>query len=456
MRGKTKLYLTGRKSLTVLFSLGLLFSVLAQSSSVGVEPNFVATEVHQETGAVFGLAWGEFDTAHDGIEVAFIASDGSVFELSPNVPSWQLTQLYQGVSPVDWFHRETLSIGDVHSGYAGNEVISCAGTYPTLINVIFHDPCLGWLHQTIFDNNGLVGQDWGARAGDYDPRRPGDEIFHIYEGVLDTSAGTVFSEVNGIWQEEIAYMAEVAFDSAVGDFNQGYPGAEIVITGEGPTYEVLPPDSNSVGLWPSRVIWNTATGTGFVVKIADVDPCIPGNEIIYGMAFDNQITMSCPNALGYHNLYVLFTGNGTGAMLDIAIGDVLPQIAGLEILGVDYTGSVYLVRRVEETWQGHVIWQDPNSLYAVIAGDFLPARSGDEILVAGEAGRITLLTLTFTDSIAGDGTVNFGDFAEVARYWRQDEPSADIGPWPIGDGIVNMLDLAVLAEDWLQAAYWVE
>ncbi len=143
-------------------------------------------------------------------------------------------------------------------------------------------------------------------------------------------------------------------------------------------------------------------------------------------------------------------------MWDIAVGDVLPVEPGLEILGVDETGSVYLVRRIEDTWQGQVIWQDPNSLYAVIAGDFLPARSGDEILVAGESGTITLLTLTFTDNLTGDGKVDFQDFAELANYWQQSEPSADIGPWPIGDGVVNMLDLAVLAEDWLRTAYWVE
>ena len=80
----------------------------------------------------------------------------------------------------------------------------------------------------------------------------------------------------------------------------------------------------------------------------------------------------------------------------------------------------------------------------------------DEILVAGESGAITLLTLTFTDNLGGDGKVNFQNFAELTNYWQQNEPSADIGPWPIGDGVVNIIDLAVLVEDWLQTAYWVE
>ena len=203
-----------------------------------------------------------------------------------------------------------------------------------------------------------------------------------------------------------------------------------------------------------RIIWTNSTYSGSVVEIADVDPCHSGNEIIYGESYNNSILMSQHNGENPHDLEILFTGDanedGYTAILDIAIGDILPQMTGLEILGVDYTGSIYLVRRIEDTWQ------DPNSLYAVIAGDFLPARSGDEILVAGESGTITLLTLTFTDNLTGDGKVNFQDFAELANYWKQSEPSADIGPWPIGDGVVNMLDVRVLAEDWLQAAYWVE
>jgi hypothetical protein len=129
----------------------------------------------------------------------------------------------------------------------------------------------------------------------------------------------------------------------------------------------------------------------------------------------------------------------------------------LEILGVDQTGSVYLVRRVEDSWQGQAIRQDPNDpLYAVIAGDFLPSREGDEILTAGESGTITMLTLKFTGDFTGDGRANFEDFAGVALYWGQNERSVDVAPWPYGDGIVNMLDVAMLTDQWLGEAYWVE
>ncbi|MFC1761665.1 hypothetical protein ACFL6U_06255 [Planctomycetota bacterium] len=58
---------------------------------------------------------------------------------------------------------------------------------------------------------------------------------------------------------------------------------------------------------------------------------------------------------------------------------------------MDQSGSVYLVRRVGETWSGQVLWQDSLPLFAVTVGDFLPQRPGDEILVAGESGIVTLL-----------------------------------------------------------------
>lgn len=58
----------------------------------------------------------------------------------------------------------------------------------------------------------------------------------------------------------------------------------------------------------------------------------------------------------------------------------------------------------------------------------------------------------------GDGAVDFKDFAKLARWWRQRQPSGDIGPTPMGDGIVDARDLAVFAESWLAdhrlIGYW--
>ena len=70
---------------------------------------------------------------------------------------------------------------------------------------------------------------------------------------------------------------------------------------------------------------------------------------------------------------------------------------------------------------------------------------------------------------AGDGIVNFADFAVFAAQWGVSKDiyalkdfaeqwlkvglrrcSADISPLPDGDGVVNMLDFAMLAENWME------
>ena len=77
----------------------------------------------------------------------------------------------------------------------------------------------------------------------------------------------------------------------------------------------------------------------------------------------------------------------------ITVGEVLPSSTSLEIVGVDETGSIYLVRQEAGVWEGQSIGGDADDpLHAVLAGDFVPALTGEEILVAGESGTITLLT----------------------------------------------------------------
>jgi uncharacterized repeat protein (TIGR01451 family) len=363
---------------------------------LGAQPTFYAAEIHRATGSVYGLASGEFDPLHDGIEVAALLVDGSVLQLSPNPWGWAATRRYAGeVNILGIFDRPTIAIGDVHSDYAGNEIVAAGDTKMTLL---FHDPLAGWSHEVLTDSAQFVGSAWGARVGDCDPAHPGDEIFYIYEGVLDFSTGMLFRESGGAWENEIIYSAEVGMDSACGDFNPGHAGPEIVVVTEmGPAYEIIPPQYGTISEWPRRTIWDDFDNAGWVVKIAEVAPDSPGNELVYGTRYSNRIMMSRSNGDEPHDLQILFTGNAVDeprTMWDIAVGDVLPDVAGLEILGVDETGSVYLVQRAGDSWQGQVVWQDgAGPLYAVVAGDFLPGQPGDEILVAGKSGRVTLLSL---------------------------------------------------------------
>jgi hypothetical protein len=376
---------------------------------------FIASKVLQSTAPIYGLAGGEFDLAHDGMEIACLTSDGSmssVLQLSPNFLSWEVSVRYQGQTPVSGMKtRPTIGIGDVHSGYPGNEIVMFT-RFPSIVTLVLRDPNGAWLHEVLDDMTGWTGSGWGARVGDYDPFRPGDEIFYIYESPLDFSTGKIFSEIGGVWEEADIYgfdgLAEVGMDSAAGDFNWDHSGPEMVIATEmGPTYELVALQDANNSDWPRRTLWDDADNAGWVIKIADVDPWSPGSEIIYGTRYSNRIMMSRHHSEGRHDLQTLFTGNSeslgvTSNMWDIAVGDVLLRSPGLEILGVDETGSVYLVKRTGETWEGHVIWQDSEPLYAVTVGDFLPQRSGDEILVAGKSGAVTILIPTIRGLFQGN------------------------------------------------------
>lgn len=370
---------------------------------------FAVRRVYQGPHALYGLAWGEFDTGNAGAEVACLLGDASVVQLSPNGLDWPALLRHKGLTTIGgMIDRPTICIGNVHSGFPGNEIVIDGGLYLTVIR-----PGGGWSHEILFTVGG-AGAGWGSRVGDIDPVHPADEILHSYEGVMDRGTIGLFRENSGVWQEEIIYNEHVVMDSAVGEFDPMHAGFELVaVTEMGPAYELYPPGGTPTVYWPRRTLWDNIDEAGWVVKIADVEPENPGNEIVYGTRYTDSITMSYPVGSVGHRLDVLFTGiapPGYRTMYDVAVGDVLPA-AGLEILGVDASGSVYLVRRLARgIWQGSTVWQSSTGpLHAVICGNFLPGRPGDEILVAGQSGEVTLLMVASPADFDRDGDVDGGD-----------------------------------------------
>jgi hypothetical protein len=385
-------------------------AAMAQASDPSGLPPFAARTVYQAPSAIYGLAWGEFDPGHAGGEVACLLEDASVVQLSPNGLTWAAVLRHRGLTTIGgMIDRPTICIGDVHSGFADNEIVIDGGKYLTVIH-----PAGGWSHEILF-TVGPAGAGWGSRVGNIDPIHAGDEILHSFEGVMDRGTIGLFSEAAGTWQEQIIYNEHVVMDSAVGEFDAAHAGPELVaVTEMGPAYALYPPTGTPGGYWPRRTLWDNMDEAGWVVKIADIEPDYPGNELVYGTRYSNRITMSYPAGPTSHQLEILFTGiapPGYRTMYDIAVGDVLPD-AGLEILGVDASGSVYLVRRLARgVWQGTIIWQSmTGSLHAVIAGDFLPDRPGDEVLVAGQSGTATLLMLASPADFDLDGDVDTDDF----------------------------------------------
>jgi len=107
-------------------------------------------------------------------------------------------------------------------------------------------------------------------------------------------------------------------------------------------------------------------------------------------------------------------------------------------------------------------WQAPVNLGPIVNGpaeDYQPRISPDGrtlyFFSSGSAWQAPIIPIV---DFNGDIIVNMKDFSRLAQYWRQNEPSVDIGPMPWGDGVVDMQDLAVLSEYWLKEigliAHW--
>lgn len=373
----------------LLMALRLLSGLLPAQTSMPALP------IHSATQAVAVITCGDFDPLHSGDELACLMANGSVVELALTASGWITNTIFQYKGGFPWngpSTRVSLNVGDVLPQYAGQEIVL---SYQDYVVAIYRAPPGDWTNRIVADFSGLIGTSWGAEVGDCDRGHAGEEVFSIFEGILDFSSGAVYGETNGIWQQNYVYYAEVGMDAAIGDSNPDLAGNEIVVVTEmGPAYEIMPPAAGGPGPWPKRTIWDDYENAGFVVKIADLDPDSPGKELVYGTRYSDRIMMSRHNGTNMHNVQILLTGittNENSSMFDVAVGQVFPASRTAEILGVDASGSLYVVQRANNSWQGSILWQDTNALYAVVAADLIPTIPGDEIVVAGASGRVTLL-----------------------------------------------------------------
>lgn len=415
--------------------------------------NRLVQPLHRAGAPVMVLAVGEIDAAHAGPELLAVDAGGTIHRLDAGEPAWTVQPLPITVDPsAHPSDRNTTNVGDVHAGFPGNEIVLEAGS--TISTLVQSTPGV-WEEQVVLDGGKVVGLMWGVRIGDIDPGRGGLELFHIFERVLDASTGHFVHHSGGEWQSQTVYQEEVGMDSAIGDSNPAVPGNEIVVgTEAGPVYEITPQPGNP-GLWPRRTLWNMPADAPWTMRIADVLPDLPGNEIAYGTRPSNRVLLSYESG-NAHQVEVLFTGQAKGTqmnMWDIAVSDIDPSSPSLEIVAVDDPGFAYLVQHDGSGWSGEPLWQDPGGgLYAVVAADFLPQAPGEEIVVAGASGTITLISRSPAGDINCDGAVDIVDLLAVLGAWGPCPSPPTPCPADVDqDGAVSVLDLLTILGNWSQA-----
>ena len=62
-------------------------------------------------------------------------------------------------------------------------------------------------------------------------------------------------------------------------------------------------------------------------------------------------------------------------------------------------------------------------------------ENGQTIIELSPTYQTMWYLVTVSGDVNGDGQVNFADFCKIGQYWRQNEPSVDIGPLPLGDSV---------------------
>lgn len=437
----------------VALCAALLVAEIARSA---VSDNaYQAVTLHRANTPVVLLGAGDVDGVQPmHPDIIAVAEDGSILRMNVRQGMWDIQPLPISVEPIDvpgLIARPTISVGDVLPEASGDEVVVHSDK---LVEVLVQTAPGRWENQIAADFSDIIGNSWGARVGEIDPSRPGVEIFHIFEGVFDFSSGHVTQpDGAGGWLTQEVYHAEVGMDAAIGDINAANPGQEIVVTTEmGPTYEITPLPGTP-GYWPSRVLWDDFENAGWRVLIADVLPDQSGNEIVYGTRYTNRILLS-READATHDVEILFTGDAVEPdrrMVDVAVGNVDPSTPTLEIVGVDSTGSVYLVEYDGDEWSGRTIWQDVDGgLYAVVVANVLSQCAGDEVIVAGVSGTITLITRANAGApdLNCDGAIGIADLLVLLGQWGECDGAGPCLADLNDDGLVNASDLLILLGSW--------
>ncbi|MBD3268084.1 hypothetical protein GF373_15575 [bacterium] len=379
---------------------------------------FGAKVLYEAPGAVHGLAAGDFVPSRAGTKIACLLQPCQIALLDPVQGSAEI--VFSGNDMVTDMHAQ-MDVGNL----AGRVYPSILVSGTKQVSTIHHDGTQ-WQSNVVYDTSDFIGHLWSARVGDYDSRREGLEMFVIFENTMDTSLGVLLYWENQEWKQDDVYIAEVGMDTAAGDFDLTHPGSEFAITTEmGPTYVLHAPaegwtppppgkdGSNQFGniAWPHAKVWDNADDAGWVVKVADVLSTHEGMELVYGTRFSKKMMVSYPAGDGAHHVETLFQApfdampvpvipSGDPPALpatqdkfeDLAIGDVLPDMPGNEIVGVDSSGSVYLVWNENGEWKGEEIWSDSDALYAVLIEEIDTKSPGREILVGGETGIVTVLS----------------------------------------------------------------
>jgi len=170
----------------------------------------------------------------------------------------------------------------------------------------------------------------------------------------------------------------------IGDVDPNVPGNEILVTGYGwGIAEVYFLNDH----WESKLIWNRSYQVWYdpALAVGDLDPDVEGNEIVEGLY--ELVVLTYDNTTGNWTNTTIWNpwGEIGSAILDVKIGDFDPMHTGNELLAISdlvyefYKASngTWVKINISGTW-------NHSTLHGCDIGNFDPRFDGNEIIVFTE------------------------------------------------------------------------
>ncbi|MGA1822519.1 MAG: hypothetical protein ACMUIG_08325 [Thermoplasmatota archaeon] len=311
----------------------------------------------QSTEATDGLAMGEVDPTHEGIETVTVSRDSGVYVTSYNkaTEEWSSKKIWTSGG-----QQLTPAIGDLRTDIEGNEIL-------------------------------VVGLSSGT-----EDLNPGD------------GTATVLAKSGNSWSPQQAFTtSKLIHGAAIGDLDPTIDGNEAVITTFGWEAYLLWYDYDQAK-WNTSFIFKDAHNVRKAV-IADLlpDSVHPGNEVVM-VSKSGNVTL----AYGNHTDWTVETIYDGLPLARVCVGDLDPD-AGLEIYaGTDtIPGRVVGLKWTGSEWSDQIIFEDdPDKNRGVWIGDVDPSVEGSELYTFGYSTNVYQITGSF-----GTGWSSRTIFSDIAR-----------------------------------------
>ncbi len=377
---------------TYLFVIWLvLIIILFTTNWIGLRDRYVMTGYStMEAGQV---VVGELDVVEPGLEMAFLTPSHVNVIGGLTTLSWDET-VY---SKSNWENDPlvTMSIGDFDGDQKGDELIVVSESGMLILIAEngggWTSEVIGYLPWTapVWTTNDMASGQIIANSTSFEVAIVGE----LFNSTTSTATGRVYvvDRLNNVtWQiNQVAVVSNPLYCVDTGDVNITEPGDEIVTAGFVTGVFSL---TYSGGLWESEELYPY----GYLIRsiaVGNVIPSTRSSEIAFVM--DHEIVTLYYEG-GRWRSELLWDSNLMGSGMDsVEIGDIDPFIPGLEILGSGFVFETYrpilvgfsYTSAIRQPW---IVWNPIEPPTEIVVSNFDFNRVGTEIILVNDPTTVVL------------------------------------------------------------------